>query len=348
MHNKSLGFSKENIIDVHNGWSIGDKTQEFKNDLAQHTEFRSISFASALPPNIPDGNLFRKGGTEQDIVLRLITVDYDHLKTMGYEMEEGRFFSTDFPSDSAAIILNEAAYKQLGFEDVEGNTVINFNAEKPAAFQLIGVVKDFNFENLHSTVKPMAIILNTSKSYRMVRQANNEVAIRIVPGDASKSIDKLARIWKKYSSGPFEFTFLDENIDATFRSEQRMGQIVFIFSVLTIGIACLGLFGLATYLGEQRSKEIGIRKVLGATVSQVLGLLLRDFTVLVIGAFVIAAPIGWYIMSQWLQGFAYRIDVEWWMIIAAGLFSLLIAVLTISVQSIKVASENPVKSLKNE
>jgi putative ABC transport system permease protein len=348
MQDMNMGFNKENIIALNNGWSIGRKTEEFKNELTRHSEFGIASFASGLPPNIEDGNLFRKGGTEQDIVLRITTVDYDHLKTMGYTMADGRFFSADFPSDSSAIILNETAYKQLGFQRIEGNTVINFNAENPVPFNLIGVVKDFNFENLRSSVKPMAMLLNSGKNNLMVRQGNRSVAIRIMPGDASKAIDKLEGIWKKFSSLPFEFSFLDENIDATFRSEQRMGQIVFIFTLLTIAIACLGLFGLANYLGEQRSKEISIRKVLGASVMQVITLLLKDFAILIAIAFVIAVPVGWYFMNNWLQEFAYRIDIELWMILTAGIFSLAIAILTITFQSIKVARENPVKMLKSE
>jgi len=348
MQEINLGFDKENVIDVSNGWSLGDKGEEFKNELALHPEFRSTSLASGLPPHITDSNLFRKGGTEQDIDLHVVTVDADHLGTMGYAMSAGRFFSADFPSDSTAIVLNETAYKQLGFEQIEGNTVINFNAAKPVPFKLIGVIKDFNFENLRSPIKPMAMLLGGGQNNTMVRQANHSVAIRIAPGDASKAIDKLEGIWKKYSSSPFEFTFLDQNIDAMFRSEQRMGKIILIFTVLTVAIACLGLFGLATYMGEQRGKEISIRKVLGASVPQILILLLKDFTRLIGMAFIIAAPIGWYLISHWLQEFVYRINVDVWMILVAGISSLLIAVLTIGFQSIRVARENPVKSLKSE
>ena len=194
----------------------------------------------------------------------------------------------------------------------------------------------------------MAIILNAGKNYWMVRQSDNEVAIRISPGDQSMAIQKLATIWKKYSSSPFEFTFLDENIDATFRSEVRLGKIVFMFTVLTIVIACLGLFGLATYLGEQRSKEISIRKVLGASIPEVITLLLKDFVLLIAIAFIIAAPLGWFIMKGWLNGFAYRTIIDWWIIVLSGASAFLIAVITIGYQSLKVARENPVINLKSE
>ena len=148
MQSKDMGFDKENIIVVNNLWSLGNNADAFKNELSIHREFINTSFTSALPPRITDSNLFRKGGSEQDIVLNIATVDYEHLSTMRYTMSAGRFFSAEFPTDSAAIVLNEAAYKQLGFDGLEGQTVINFNAPKPVPLKLIGVVKDFNFENL--------------------------------------------------------------------------------------------------------------------------------------------------------------------------------------------------------
>jgi putative ABC transport system permease protein len=348
MQHKNLGFDKENVISLAHGWSLGNRSEEFKTELLMYPQFNNASLASALPPNITDSNLFRKGGSEQDIDLHVMTADYDHLSTMGYVMADGRFFSPEFPSDSSAIVLNEAAYKALAYKQVVGNTIINFNAAQPVSFNLIGVVKDFNFENLKNAVKPMAIILNAGKNQWMVRQSNNEVAIRIAPGDPSKAIQKLAIIWKKYSSSPFEFTFLDQNIDATFRSEVRLGKIVFMFTVLTIVIACLGLFGLATYLGEQRSKEISIRKVLGASIPEVITLLLKDFVLLIAIAFIIAAPLGWLIMKGWLNGFAYRTIIEWWIIVLSGVLAFLIAIITIGYQSLKVARQNPVDSLKSE
>ncbi len=348
MQNQNLGFDKENVIVVHNGWSVERKAVEFKNELLQHQDFKSASFTSGLPPYITDSNLFRKGGTEQDIVLHVAVMDYDHLSTMGYSLIKGRSFSRDLASDSSAVILNETAFRKLGFTGLEESTVINFNARTPVAFNLIGVVKDFNFENLRSSVGPMALILGTGKNNEMVKQANNDIAIRISSGNVSEKVEQLQKIWKKYSSSPFEFTFLDENIDATFRSEQRMGQIIFMFAALTIVIACLGLFGLAAYLSEQRGKEISVRKVLGASISQIIILLLRDFSILIAIAFVIAAPVGWYGMTRWLEGFAYRTNIGVSMILLAGFISFLIAFMTIAYQSIKAARENPVKNLKSE
>lgn len=348
MQNKDMGFDKENIIVVSNLWSLGRNADAFKNELSRHREFISTSFTSALPPRITDSNLFRKGGSEQDLVLNIATVDYELLATMRYTMSAGRFFSAEFPSDSTAIVLNEAAYRQLGIEGLEGQVIINFNAPKPVPLELIGVVRDFNFENLRSTVKPMAMVLGLGSNAWMVRESKNEIAVRIASGDPTATIEKLQNIWKKYSSSAFEFSFLDQNIEAMFRSEQRMGRIVFIFAGLAIIIACLGLFGLANYLGEQRGKEISIRKVLGASVTQVIMLLLKDFTLLIGIAFLIVAPLGWYVMSAWLDGFAYRTSINGWLVLSAGMLAMLTALFTISYQSFKFAGENPVNNLKGE
>jgi len=348
MQGMSMGFDKENVIDIANGWSLFDKMDEFRSEVSRYPQFNGVSFASALPPRIIDSNLFRKGGNDQDIDLHVITVDYDHLSTMGYKMVDGRFFSREFPSDSSAIILNESAYQELGFKQIEGNTIINFNAAQPVTFRLIGVVKDFNFEGLTNSVKPLAVILNAGKNEWMVRQSNNDVAIRIASGNALEATKKLETIWKKYSNLPFEFTFLDDNIDGMFRTEVRLGGIVLAFTVLTIVIACLGLFGLAAYMAQTRSKEMSIRKILGASIPEVMIHFLRDFALPVAIAFIIAAPIGWFVMRTWLNGFAYRTNLEWWVIAISGLSVVVIAALTVSYQSLKVATENPVNNLKSE
>jgi len=348
MQGMSMGFDKENVIDIANGWSLADKMDALRSEVLLHSEFKGISFASALPPRIIDSNLFRKGENDQDIDLHVITVDYDHLSTMGYKMADGRFFSREFPSDSSAIILNESAYQELGFKQIEGNTIINFNAAQPVTFRLIGVVKDFNFEGLTNSVKPLAVILNAGKNEWMVRQSNNDVAIRIASGNALEATKKLETIWKKYSNLPFEFTFLDDNIDAMFRTEVRLGGIVLAFTVLTIVIACLGLFGLAAYMAQTRSKEMSIRKILGASIPEVMIHFLQDFALPVAIAFIIAAPIGWFVMRTWLNGFAYRTNIEWWVIAISGLSVVVIAALTLSYQSLKVATENPVNNLKSE
>ncbi len=223
---------------------------------------------------------------------------------------------------------------------MENQTVISYNYDTPTPLKLIGIIKDFNFESLRNSVKPMAIILG--------KEPNGEMAIRLAAGNTQEQIKLLESIWKKHSSSAFEYTFLDQNFDALFHAEQRMARIIVIFTLLTIFIACLGLFGLAAYTGEQRAKEISIRKVLGASLPQVLLLLVKDFMVLVVVAFVVAAPLGWYALNRWLEGFAYRTSVDVGIIALSGLAALCIAVLTISFQSLQSARENPVRALKGE
>ena len=341
MQEKNLGFSKENVVSLLHTMSLQKNARAFKNELASHPAFKGASFANRLPPNIDWNSAFRKGGSDQDFLLSIYNVDHDHLATMGYTMVEGRFFSRDFPSDSSAIILNETAYRQMGFTDINDATVLTYNTEQPTPLKVIGVIKDFNYESLKSQIKPMAIQLG--------REPNFEMAIRLTPGNTSQQIQLLESIWKKYSPGAaFEYTFLDQNFDALFRAEQRLGKIILIFTGLAIGIACLGLFGLAAYTAEQRAKEISIRKVMGATVSQVMVLLSKDFTILVIISFVIASPLAWFAAENWLSGFANRIDLKVWMIIVAGSISLAIALIIIAMQSIRAAQENPVKAMRSE
>jgi putative ABC transport system permease protein len=341
MQEKNLGFNKENVLSLLHTYSLKKTATAFKNELATHPEFKGASFANRLPPNVDWNSAFRKGGTDQDFLLSVYQVDYDHLTTMGYTMAEGRFFSREFPTDTAAIILNETAFKQMAFNALDDAIVLSYQSEKPTPLKVIGVLKDFNYESVRNTIKPMGILLG--------REPNAEMAIRLSSGNIQEKIKLLETIWKKYAPGAaFEYSFIDQNFDALFRAEERMSRIILIFTILAIGIACLGLFGLATYTAEQRAKEIGIRKVMGASISQVMVLLSKDFTVLVLIAFVIAAPLGWYFAESWLSGFAYRASIDVWLVIVSGFVSLVIALLTISFQSIKAARENPVKAMKSE
>ena len=340
MQQKNMGFDKENVVDLLHTWSLGKNNEAFKNELATHPEFKGSTFASDLPPRMNSSNAFRRSDTEQDVLLNVCWADYDHVNVMKYSLADGRFFSRDFPSDTGAIVINEAAYKLMGFDKLENQTIINFNNTKPQPLRLIGVLKDFNFETLRNNVKPMAFILSPG--------LNGEMAIRLAPGNAQASIALLESIWKKHSSATFEYAFLDQQFDALFRAEQRISQIILIFTVLTIAIACLGLFGLATYTAEQRAKEISIRKVMGASIPQVIILLSRDFAILVLVAFAIAAPLGWYFTREWLHEFAFHIEVAPAAVVLSGLAALIIALVTISSQAIRAARENPVNAMRGE
>lgn len=340
MQEKNIGFEKENVIRLLHTWSLGNQGKAFKNELTSHPEFSSASFASELPPYLSWTNAFRKSGSEQDYIFQASRVDVDNLETMKYELVQGRFFSRDFPSDTAAVVINEAAFRQMGLTTIENQTIHIYGEPPPKPLKIIGVIKDFNYESLRHTVKPLALMQDG--------EHNGVLAIRVTEGNIQEQLKLLESIWKKYSADAFEFTFLDQDFDKLFRSEKRIGTIILLFTGLTIFIACLGLFGLATYTSQQRAKEISIRKVMGASVSQIVQLLFKDLTLLVVIAFFIAVPLGMYGMYQWLQGFAYHISIDGWVVLLAGLASLLITVLSIGYQSAKAATENPVKALKSE
>ena len=340
MQEKNMGFAKENVVRLLHTWSLGNNSKAFKNELTSHPEFAHASFASEVPPYINWAHAFKKSGSEQDHLLQVCEVDVDHLETMKYTLAQGRFFSRDFRSDTAAVVINESAFRNMGLTTLENQTIFKYGDTPVRPMKIIGVIKDFNFESLHNTIRPLVFMPSAER--------NGVLVIRMSSGGVQEKIKLLERIWKKYSTDPFGFTFLDQDFDKLFRSDQRLGKIILLFTGLTIFIACLGLFGLATYIGEQRAKEISIRKVMGASVSQVIQLLLKDLTLLVVIAFFIAVPLGIYAMYQWLQGFAYHVTIDGWAVLFAGLTSLFIAILSISFQSVRAARENPVKALKNE
>lgn len=342
---KNLGFDKENILNLLHTMRLEKSGEAFKNELLLHPEVVAASYANRLPPEVDWTSVFSTmGANKQDHLLTTYVMDYDHLKTMGYQMKTGRFFSREFPSDTNKIILNETAARQTGYEDFIGKKfVTGFDAktDKGREFEVIGIMKDFNFESLHAPIKPLAIVLGS--------QPNWEMGIRLTPGQPAEKLKVIEQVWKKFApDAPFEYSFINQNYDAKFRAEQRMGQVFVLFTSLAIVIASLGLFGLATFTAEQRAKEIGIRKVMGASVSQVMVLLSKDFTKLVAIAFIIAIPVTWYTMTQWLEGFAYRINFDFRIVGIAGGLAILVALLVISFQSVKAALENPVDSLKSE
>jgi putative ABC transport system permease protein len=341
MQQKNLGFNKENVLNLLHTFSLKTNAQAFKNELTSNPAFKGASFANNLPPNISWTSAFRKGGSEQDFLLSVYQVDYDHVATMGYTMAEGRFFSRDFKTDTAAIVLNETAYKQMAFKNLDEAIVLTYQGEKPSPLKVVGVVKDFNFSSLKENVRPMCMLLGQEPNY--------EMAIRLSAGNTQEQLKTLENIFKKYApNSPFEYSFVDQNFDALFRAEERMSQIILVFTVLAIGIACLGLFGLAAYTAEQRAKEISIRKVMGASVNQLMLLMSKDFAILVAVAFVIASPLAWYFSDSWLQGFANRIQIDASFVIISGAVAIAVALFTISFQSIKAARENPINAMRSE
>ena len=343
LRNVDIGFEKSNILSLLHTINLNKNAEAFRNELLQHVEIEGASFANRLPPNLDWNTVFRQKGTDQDFLLYLYYADPDHLNTMGFSITKGRFFRRDIISDSSAAIINEAAARQLGWLDnFEGQELIGFqNSPEGTPVHVIGIIKDFNFETLKNNVKPMVILYGPSPNF--------EMAVRLRPGNTQQAIRQVENIWKKYApQAPFEYSFLDANFEAQFRAEERMGNIILIFTCLAVLIACLGLYGLASFTTEQRAKEISIRKVMGATVGQVMILLSSDFTRLVFISFAIAIPATWYGMSQWLQGFAYRVNFDVYTVLIAGAFAVLIAFITVSYQAIRAAATNPVDSLRNE
>ena len=270
-------------------------------------------------------------------------IDEDYIGTMGMKMLQGRNFTKGNIADSTALVINEAAVKRLGIKDPLNKELfypMDNMARNLKKYHIVGVVKDFNFNSLRENVTPVVFSLKENRG---------SIAVRMNTANTLAMVEQIKSKWRTVSPNQqINYSFMDEAFDNTYRTEQRMGGIFIAFTTMAIVIACLGLFGLAAYAAEQRTKEIGIRKVLGANVSVIVGMLSKDFIKLVIISIVIASPLAWFAMQQWLNGFAYRDGIKWWIVLAAGAGAMLIAFITISFQSIKAALANPVKSLKSE
>ncbi len=339
MQTKNLGIDKDNVFILQNTARLGNNKEAFRNALAQQKEVLKSSYTNNTFPGVNNTTVFKSAGSEQDHIMGVYFADYDHMDVLKFEMVQGRYFSKDFASDSTGIILNEAAVREFGFENPIGEEVLQPNRNKLDRLKVIGVVKNFNFESFKDQVRPISIRLSNNSNNLLVRYEGNPTEL----------VSKVEKLWKEHSSNePLEYAFLDQSFDELFRAEQRMGKIFTLFSALAILIACLGLFALAAFTSEQRTKEIGIRKSMGASTISLSVLLSREFTKLVLIAFLPACVLGWYISDMWLQGFAYRIEISPLIFVASGVAAIVIAWLTVSYQSIKAAMANPVSSLRYE
>jgi len=344
---RNLGFNKDQVLIVNGVSALDHNMTAFKNDVLQLPGVSSGTLSGYLPvsDSYRSDNTFSTEAvmtTKTGFDMQNWLIDYDYIKTMGMEIIKGRNFSRDFGSDSSAVIINETTAKIIGYKDPIGKQLFRSVDEgaRIKAFTIIGVVRNFNFETLHHEVGPLAFMLSTGGGL---------ASFKINTANINQLVAQVQSKWRSMAPGlPFSYRFLDESFDKMYRSEQRVGRIALVFSALAIFIACLGLFGLATFIAEQRTKEIGIRKVLGASVQGIVQMLSKDFMKLVAMSFVLAAPISWYFMHKWLQDFAYRINISWWIFLAAGLSALLIALATVSFQAIRAAITNPVKSLRTE
>jgi putative ABC transport system permease protein len=344
-----LGFNKAGVVVISNeNHRLGNQAEAFKERLKSNSRFINASLSTGIPPN--DGfedtyNAAGKGGEPIDISLISYMTDEDFLATLGIEIVQGRGFSKEFSTDADGVLLNESAVKYFGWDDPLGKT-LTYPGGSNKEYKVIGVMKDFNFTTLRSPITPFALFHQASKSYEI---PDSYVVVRIPRTDLENSLKLLESEWKAFApTMPFEYKFLDEGFEEQYLAEQRLGKIFLIFSILTIFIACIGLLGLAAFATEQRTKEIGVRKVLGASVPNLVTLLSKDFSKWVLLANLIAWPVAYFVMNKWLQNFAYRIDIGWWVFALAGGLALLIALLTVSTQAIKAALANPVEALRYE
>ncbi|MEA1786515.1 FtsX-like permease family protein [Arenibacter sp. GZD96] len=345
---KDLGFSKDQILIVKDVYTAGKKVGSLKEQVTQLGFVKNATLSSFFPtPSNRSDSTFRpKGGlTSQENALSIQTwgVDYDYASTMDFKFVAGRDFDKNFGSDSTAIIVNETAVKLMKTTPKEaiGLQYSNdFDSDSPDFYTIIGVVKDFHFDSFKEEIDALSMRLSANA---------NAMAVKLEAGNFENSISRIEEIWNTIVPGePFNYYFMEDSFNDTYQSEQRLGNIFIIFTLLSLLIACLGLFGLAAFNAEKRVKEIGVRKVLGASVSQISMKLTLDFLKLVGIAILISLPVGWYVMNKWLEDFSYRIDIPWWIFVLAAFLAILISVITVSYQSIKAAIVNPVKSLRSE
>lgn len=337
----NTGFDKSNILNLLHTKNLGSHGKAFKQELLKYPEISSASYANRLPPNVEWQSVFRQVDSVKEYFMAVYEMDADHLETMRYSMSEGRFFSSQIVSDTNTIILNETAAKKLGIKDFRGQKLVTNYDHDGREREVIGIIKDFNFQSFREPVQPLAVVMGP--------EPNWEMAIRLTKGDTEDKLALVRSFWKKHApDAPFEYTFLDQNFEAKHRSEKKLGIVSALFTALVIFIACLGLFGLAAFTAEQRTKEIGIRKVMGASENDIIVMINKDFLRPVLIANLIAWPLAGWIMHLWLEQFAFRISFPWIIFVFAALISLIVALVSISFQASRAARGNPVRSLRNE
>lgn len=344
LQNKDLGFDKEQVLVVNNPGSLGDRIKTFKESLKNYNNILDVSGSTSLPGENFSNIGFGAEGIDNNFTLNILSCDYDFASTLKLKMTAGRFFSPEFRSDSAAIIINQAAARLLGWKDPLGRKMNNWGKQR-GDFHVIGVVKDYNYESLHQLVRPMALFLNGG----YYRSTQKFISIRFKTGEIGKTIKYVNSRWNEFAPGaPFDYSFLDKDYDNLYKNEKQAMTLFTVFSGLAIFIACLGLFGLVAFTTERRAKEIGIRKILGASISGILIMLIKDFTRWVLIANIIAIPAAYYLMNNWLKDFAYRIDIGAGVFVLAGVMAFVIALSTVGFQALKAATSNPAKSLRYE
>ena len=347
MQNKDLGYSKDQVMLVNNINRLNDQADSFKEEVRQLAQVSNTSLSGYVPtPSYrSDSSYFLEDKLEQESAINMQgwRVDFDYINTLDLSLVSGRAFDPNITTDSTAIIINESALKVTGLnkEEILGKRIFNGIGEDDISeFTVIGVVKNFHFETMRHQVRPLSL---------QIGRSTGNLIVKLTSGDFRNTISQIQKLWDSRSpSLAFEYQFMDESFNEVYENERRLSAIFIIFTSLSIFIACLGLFGLAAFNAQKRIKEIGVRKVLGASVSQISYRLTIDFLKLVGVGILISLPLSWFAMDRWLEDFSYRIEVSWWILVLAGLLAITIAIITVSYQSIKAAIINPVKSLRTE
>ncbi|MEP7373247.1 MAG: ABC transporter permease [Chitinophagaceae bacterium] len=348
IQNKKLGFNKDQLLTI-NGTGALKSPEAFKTEVSKMTGVKGGTFSGYLPVSgsSRSDNTYSKESvmdSKNGLNMQTWIIDPDYIKVMGMEMVTGRNFSREFGTDSSGLVINETTARLLGYENPVGKKLYTYFQDQFSnrliAYDIIGVVRNFHFESLKQTIGPLCFRMGNSSW---------SASFKVNTSDVKNLLGNIETKWKAMAPGmPFSYQFVDESFNNMYRDELRTGKLGLGLAIIAILIACLGLFGLAAYMAEQRTKEIGVRKVLGASVGNIVSMLSKNFLALVIVSSLIAFPLAWWAMNKWLQDFAFRINIGWWVFIAAGLSALIIALATISFQAIKAAIKNPVGALRNE
>lgn len=344
VRNMDLGYDKDQVMVIQRFNALGDHQQVFKEELLKDPAIEHASVSVNVPGRGFSGNgILKEGGKDTEVhILSRWWADYDILETMGFTMADGRFYSPEFPTDSNALIINQASVPSLELDDPLNQRLVE-PSDTLTTRPIIGIVRDFNFQSAHNPIRPMSVELMRRG------QIGRFLLIKVQPENRQTIIRRAEELWKEMVvDQPFEYFFMDDEFDEIYGAERRLGTIYSVFSILAIFIACLGLFGMASFTTEQKTKDVGIRKAMGATASSIVLLLAREFNKWVLAANVIAWPLAFFMMKNWLQDFAYRIDQGVFTYLLAAMLTLVVAILTVSYQSVRAAIKNPAESLRYE
>ncbi|HTB27263.1 MAG TPA: ABC transporter permease [Puia sp.] len=345
IQNEKLGYNKDQVVIVQEAYWLGKNQEAFKQKLLLDPRVVSISSSGYLPAGKTYNNnflIYADNNSDQLVKTLKYNVDYNYIQTLGMEMADGRNFSKSFGTDSLGIIINEETAKAFGWgkNALGHNLTSQDNDGTKLSYHVIGVVRNFHFKSFHEPISPLVMVLNDN---------NENIIVKTNTKDVAGLLNTMKKNWNDLKGEvPFSYTFLDDRFNNSYESEQKIGLILSIFAGVTIFVACLGLLGLATFTAEQRTKEIGIRKVLGASIVNIVSLLSIDFIKLVFIAFIVATPVAWYMMNKWLQDFAYKTNISSWIFLLTAVLAIAITVITVSFRAIRAAVVNPVDSLRSE